>query len=168
MRGLVALALVTTLAAACHGTASGSATGRAVDGPFTVEISSAKREYASGEPIQVSATLTYTGLAASVTITHALQTIGFGVDGFLNGNVQPIWAQSCGLTDLQRGQPLTVPFAKSGATMTPDPAFNAFMADSVLRLPPGVWHLYAVGAFSEGGCGDPGRDIRAEIVITVT
>jgi hypothetical protein len=168
MRGLVAVALVATLAAACHGSASGSASGRAVEGPFVVEITSAKSHYAADEAIQISATLTYTGPAASVRITHAFQTIGFGVDGFLNGNVQPIWAQSCGWTELPRGQPLTVPFAKTGATMTPDPAFNAFMTDSALRLPPGVWHVYAEGAFSEGGCGDPARSIRAEVVITVT
>ena len=167
MRWLLALTLVATLGAACHGSASGSASGRAVDGPFTVEITSAKSEYAAGEPIQVAATLTYTGPAASVRITHALQTIGFGVDGFLNGNVEPIWAQSCGSTELQRGEPLTVPFAKTGASMTPDPAFSAFMTDSILRLPLGVWHVYAVGAFSEGDCGDPGRNIRAEVVITV-
>jgi hypothetical protein len=164
----MALALAVSVAvAACQAGAPSVASGRAVDGPFTVEISSAKSRYAAGEPIQVSATLTYTGPAPSVTISHALQTIGFGVDGLLNGNVRPIWALSCGSTELQRGEPLTVPFAKTGGTMTPDPSFDAFMSDRLLRLPPGVWHVYAEAAFSEGRCGQPGRDTRAEIVITV-
>jgi hypothetical protein len=168
MRPLLALALVATVAVtACQAEAPGAASGRVVDGAFTVEITSPKSQYAAAEVIQVSATLTYTGPAASIRISHALQTIGFGIDGFLNGNVRPIYAFKCASSELRRGEPMMVPFAKTGGTMTPDPSFDAFMSGSALQLPPGVWHVYAEAEFSEGGCADPGHDIRAEIVLTV-
>lgn len=167
MRRLLEAALVATVAVAgCQAVVPSPQPSRVIDGPFTLAITSTKLEYLADEPIHVSATLTYTGPDTSVTVGHAQPMIGFGVERLLNGNVRPAWYQSCGLTELRRGEPLTVPFAKMGATVSPDPSFNAFMADPVLRLPPGVWHVYAEAAFSEGDC-KPGRDIRAEIVITV-
>ena len=141
--------------------------GRSVDGPFTLEITVSNREYVAGAQIPVTASLTYTGPEASVRIGHALQVIGFGVDGLFGGAVHPIWALMCAASDLQRGEPLVVPFAKTGAALTPNPSFMAYEADPVLRLPPGTWHVYAVASFSEQPCGDSPLDMRAEIVITV-
>lgn len=168
------LLLAISTVVACTGPASPSASssppnvGQAVAGPFTLEITTPNRAYLAGEKIPVSASLTYTGPAASVQIGHALQVIGFGVDGLFDGGIRPIWALKCARTELQRGQPLVVPFAKTGASMTPNPSFQAFLEDPALRLPPGVWHVYAEASFSERGCADPGPDIRAEVVITVT
>lgn len=169
MRRLIALAVLVAVAVVGYRALSSRAySARAADGPFVLEISSPQSGYAAGEAIPISATLTYTGPEATVTVSHALQVIGFGVDGFLDGSVRPIFAFKCASTQLQRGESLTVGFAKTGATMTPDPSFDAFMADPMLRLPPGTWHVYADAEFSEGGCGQPGHQIRAEIVITVS
>lgn len=169
MNRLVALAVLLAIAVVGYRALSPRATAaRAVDGPFVVEITSPRSTYAAGQAIPISATLTYTGPAATVTVSHALQVIGFGIDGFLDGKVRPIFAFKCASTELQRGMPLTVPFAKTGGTMTPDPSFDAFMTDPMLRLPPGSWDVYADAVFSEGICGQPGHHIRAEIVITVT
>jgi hypothetical protein len=162
---LVAVVLVGGVILQSHPVAN---VGRAVDGPFTLEITVPNREYVAGAGIPVTASLTYTGPEASVRIGHALQVIGFGVDEFLGGAIRPIWAFKCGSSLLQRGVPLVVPFAKTGGMLTPNPSFMAYFADPVLRLPPGTWHVYAEASFSEQGCNDIGRDMRAEVVITVT
>jgi hypothetical protein len=130
-------------------------------------MTSAMSEYPAGHPIELAATLVYTGPAASVEIWHAHQTVGFGVAELFGGNVRPVFAFSCESTKLERGKPLVVPFTKTGGTLTPDPSFNAFMDEPVLRLPSGAWHVYAQAEFSESSCTRGMHSIRAEIEVTV-
>ena len=155
------------LAFALASCSTGPTVGHATDGAFALAIAASSSTYTAGEAIPVTASLTYTG-TGTVRISHALQPIAFGVDGFLDGDVHPIFAFKCASSELHAGQPLTVPFAKTGGTVTPNPSFDAFMSDPLLRLPAGVWHVYALASFSESSCGAPGHDIRADIVITVT
>jgi hypothetical protein len=167
-----------------HQLPAAAAVGRASDGPFTLEITSTKSVYGAGEPIEISATLTYGGPEASVDISHGhLTPLGFGIVEAVNGiTLAPAWRLSCESTTLVRDVRLTHGFTKSGGSSGSDPSFQAFMEDPVLRLPRGTWHVYAVASFAEGSCGGQAprmswvsghgarsapHDLRAEIVIDV-
>lgn len=148
--------------------------GRATDGPFTLQIQSAKAVYAEREPIDLSATLTYNGPEASVTISHGHGSpIAFGIVEPVNGiQLSPSWLTSCESSTLERGIALTRAFAKSGGETSgasPGPSVVAFMADPTVRLPAGVWHVFVQAEFSEGPtCGvSHGHDMRAEVVVEV-
>jgi hypothetical protein len=148
--------------------------GRATDGPFTLEIRTAKSTHGEGEPIAVSATLTYKGADPSLTISHGHGSpMAFGIVEPVNGiQLSPSWLSSCERSSIDRGVGLTTTFAKSGGdtpTLSADPSVAAFMADPTLRLPAGIWHVFVQAVFSEGPDCDVSRsyDIRAEIAIEV-
>jgi hypothetical protein len=153
----------------------GAVVGRATEGPFTLEIRSAKAAYAPDESIDIRATLTYDGPAASITISHGHGSpMSFGIVEPVNGiQLSPAWEASCEPTTLARDASLSQPFAKSGAetsSSSPDPSIRAFMADPELRLPAGTWHVYVQAWFAEGvDCGSPGKQytMRADLVIDV-
>jgi len=165
--GLVIVASVAVVAAKASFASPASSV---ADGPYVLEITAPRTIFAIGEPITgITAALTYHGSEASVRIGHAhLTPLGFGIQEPVNGwNLSPAWLQSCEMSDLARGVPLTNPFGKSGGSLRPDPAFTAFMEDPVLRLPPGTWHVYAEASFDEGNCGGTSHDIKATITIVV-
>jgi hypothetical protein len=161
--------------------ASGSPDGvvaRKAQGPFVLELRSTKARYAPDEPIEMAASLTYLGDGPQVRINHALGPMD-GPIAF--GTVEPviahhrlgtIWATACHGTELRRGEPLTIPFAKGGFVMNADEPgaaeFMGYLQDPVLRLPAGTWHPYALAEFALGGCGsDEVVTIRTSLEITV-
>src|SRR4051812_28295330 len=166
VRGVAIVAAVGALAFAAQALRGTSA--RTVDGAFTLELASPRRTYLAGEAITgIAATLTYRGPAAT-RIGHAHGSpIGFGIVEPVNGTtLAPVWRLSCEVSTIDPAMGLTRDFGKSGASLTNDPAFAAFMEDPVLRLPAGTWHTYAEAIFGEGSCANP-HDLRAEITLDV-
>jgi len=148
------------------------------EGPFELTLSAPKGRYAAGEPVEATATLTFRGPASSVRIAHGLGAlggpIGFGTREPVLGAMAltPIVATACAGSTLEADAPLTVPFAKSGASTGDEvdsAVMQAYFADPVLRLQPGTWHLYATASFRLEQCtADANRyALTAEITIVV-
>lgn len=137
-------------------------------GDFVLTFHSAKARYASGEPIELSASLTYEGPSQVVRITHAHGTpFGFGLREPVNGiTLSPGWRMSCEITDLVKGLPLVHDFRKSGGDTSDTPGFERFMQDPTLHLTAGTWHAYAVAQFGTGECGGS-VELRADLTIEV-
>lgn len=132
------------------------------DGNFTLSIEATKSTYLEGEPISVSASLTYEGSGDQVVIAHYSgrdgSPIGFGVEEPIIGDwrLTPSWEGGCESVTMLPGSALVVPFEKR----TP-PLFDVapgdvsdFLADPALHLPIGTWHLYAQAVFQPFDCRD--------------
>ncbi|HTE84131.1 MAG TPA: hypothetical protein VK821_05315 [Dehalococcoidia bacterium] len=148
--------------------AGGPASGSASQGDFTLELRADSAKISAGQPIQgLTATLTYKGSQASAEIWHGHGLpIGFGVVEPISGiTLAPGSLQSCEHSTLTRNVGLTAPFAKSSFSLKESEAFNTFMADPALRLPPGTWHIYAFADFWAGPCSSTHYEIRVAITV---
>lgn len=159
--------------ASSDGGGAGPVSATATDGPFELTIRADHGRYAATDPISLEASLVYTGPDPEIQISH-----GYGGPTAF-GVVEPVygiemsagWLSSCNSSTLKPGIALTTPFGKSGDVANDDPQADfkkQFLTDPILRLPPGTWHIYALSAFSIGGCTpDQQHQIRAEITIEV-
>lgn len=107
--------------------------------------------YDAGAPIDVGATLTWTGPADRATVWGS----GSGVVSFvlqqLDGPlaVGGLMTADCGPHEFERLVPVPIPFTKSGGFSADDPNagfYRAFLADPVLRLPAGTWRIGATAS----------------------
>jgi hypothetical protein len=159
--------------------ANGPVSATTRSGEFELTIRSDKAHYVAGEPIDISASLTYLGRGGPIEIGHDIgqdgSPIGFGVlepifEGYhLSGGVSRLVCHASTLTPLQ---PIISSFAKTGGGYGGDSAgFVAYMRDPVLWLNEGTWHPYAIASFSmaSGPRGICGEEVRlvAEIAIRV-
>jgi len=152
--------------------AGGPVTAVATDGPFKLTLTVPHAHYAAGQAITgITAKLEYTGPAPSVSISHALELMGFAVasaDG--RHKAEPAWAQSCNPSELSGAAPASVAFTKSGGYWPEEsdfPWLQAYFSDQSLVLDAGTWTITAVAQFSEGDCGGPQHDMRASAAIDV-
>jgi hypothetical protein len=144
---------------------------------FELRLTADDAEHAANEPIDVEATLTYTGPdAGAILYGSGTGPIGFSVvrleDGFNPGGSGPAFTSDCSQHAFAQGQPVRYLFQKSGGFSADDPnarVYEAYLNDPLLRLPPGTWRIGA------GAGGSLGRDctglhlnLQAEIVVTVT
>jgi hypothetical protein len=142
------------------------------DGDFDLVLRSGKALYAPNEPIDVSAALTYRGVAGSIEIKHdSSGPIMFGIREKVFGeiNVGAISILMWDRTTFERGVPIVSPFVKGGGFTSDGPnaaMYRAWLQDPVLRLPEGTWHLYAAAAGSTL-TGDVQFDLSTEIEIVV-
>jgi hypothetical protein len=139
-------------------------------GDFELTFRSEKARYATGEPVGLSASLTYVGPKPLVRIHHAYMTpLGFGFTEPVNGvQLSPGWRMSCETEELLQGLPLVRGFRKSGGDNGDTPGFLPFMNDPNLVLPAGRWHAYAVAYFGTGECGGgESFELRADLTIEV-
>lgn len=146
------------------------------DGPFQLSVRSAQARYAPDEPIEIEAALTYQGSEPSIDISHAIgarsSPLGFGIAEPVVGDLHlgTGWEAMCNRSTLNAGSPMTVPFQKGGAWSGDHPRaeeYRAYVADPVLRLAAGTWHVYAVAEFSIGECSANQTELRVEIEIQV-
>ncbi len=156
--------------------ANGPVVTTARSGDFELSIRSAKARYTPAEPIEISASLTYSGPESSIEIGHALGASGsplaFGVVEPVLGDLQlgPGWDEACARSTLAAGQPMTVAFQKSAGWPSDDPRsdeYRAFVLDPILRLTEGTWHPYAIAEFSVGDCSADPIQMRAEITLEI-
>lgn len=146
--------------------------GTEADAAFAVRIRAESAVYRSGEPIHVTAWLTYAGPKAQEKLVGS----GSGLvhfswvqqDGGLRQDA--IWHTDCQPYSIDRGQPLAVPFAKSGAVLGDGleaEFWRQYFVDPVLRLPAGRYRIHAITGFSVGECGGPEHRLDASVEITV-
>jgi hypothetical protein len=149
------------------------------DHRLEMTLKSTKAQYAAGEPIDINASILYSGPLQSISMSGLSGQPGFGFHQ-LDGDVQQSLASSdwtCQDLELRRDVSSTFPFRKSGVFISenfPDPdADAAYWSDPELRLPPGLYRVFAsaggvIDGFCMGGDGDqPGLSVRASIVIEV-
>jgi hypothetical protein len=144
---------------------------------FELYVESSKLEYDASEAIDVSATLQWVGgrarlkLGGSGQSGEATDLIGFGfeqLDGDLG--MTPAWMANCASYELGLDEPVVAPYGKSGgywADGQHDDYFEQYFADPVLRLPRGIYRVFAVTSMSIGDCAGPVVNMSASIVIRV-
>ena len=149
--------------------------GSANDGTFRLDIRADANSYAPNDPIAVSATLTYLGPAATFTVGSSSDIVNFGVEE-IGGNrrVDPAWRLDCTPVTYKQDQGVDYPFVKSGG-YDPNNPKDAFVGqylnivnnelDPVLRLPTGVWRIFATTDLMDGTC--PGAEHRLTASVTV-
>lgn len=151
------------------GPAGGPVTAEASDGMFRLELTTPHGSYGPGDAIEPVARVTYLGPDGTITVQHARSQLVFRIQEVggtreMTGGTR----SSCESTNLVNGEPLVVPFAKSGSPDNPSRGFDlAWYQDPVLTLPVGTWRITVDMDFSTGGCGDEPHVLQASNVIQV-
>jgi hypothetical protein len=148
---------------------TGPVTAAAEDGMFRLELTTPRDTYEPGYAIAPVARVTYLGPDAAIAVNHSHSQLGFQVEEV--GGTRRMEGGSrlsCETTNLVKGQPLDVPFGKSGSpTNDPGSGFDqAWYEDPTLTLPIGKWRIAVNMDFSVGDCGI-GHVLRVSNVIHV-
>lgn len=81
-------------------------------------------------------------------------------------HVDPIWTADCKRYDITVDSPIVEPIEKSGAM--DDDFSRSWLADPLVRLPPGTWEIAAIADFIEGpDCPGPSFTLRAAVRVQV-
>jgi hypothetical protein len=149
------------------------------EGPFSLTVRSDRQTYLETDPINIDAALGYAEGSPSTMLLHrAKQFVGFRIQEPVYGmdvGTQFTVPAVCGLpnaTAIGPGDEIVTPFEKGGSVRANDPdeeLQRAFLADPILRLPPGVWHISSIASFSErdNGCDTEFTSLEATIEIDV-
>jgi hypothetical protein len=148
--------------------------GEDADREFRLTISAGQGRYRAGQPIDVSATLTYLGPNAGIVVGGS----GTGLVGFaLERNEQPTLridpagTSDCRPYEVQRNQSVKHEFIKTGGWDETDPLapfYRAYFASPELRLPAGTWTISAVANFlGSADCRGPEHTLNATVTLTV-
>lgn len=186
---LVASALVALVMAACSLTPTPTPLGSGTQpGPTVPELAagavsgagmtlSAAAEpvvVAAGQPISVEAVVTNDGADPIVLSGSGSGFVFFSVtrveDGLTSG--PPVWTDDCAPHVLHPGEPVVVPFAKSGGWSEEEPNasfLRTYFADPELTLPSGTWRIdvQTHGWVGEGCTGEQ-IDLQISLLVTVT
>ena len=141
---------------------------------ITMQVTAEPAVVAAGEPIEVEAILTVDGPAPMLVTGSGAGIVSFMVtrvdDGLTSG--PGAFTGDCARHELPAGEPIIVPFSKSGGWSPDDPNadfLETYFADPELRLPAGTWRIDVAtnGTLGEG-CTGPSLDLATSLVITVT
>lgn len=158
---------------------AGANTAKSIAGPFSLELRADRHTYHEDEPISITATFRYAhDVPPTTLLSRSSELIGFGIEEPVHGMAvatRHVSLLSCSLPiarSLQPGEAMATPFEKGGEPAVDGPASalqRAFLADPVLRLPAGVWHIYASASLSEvdHGCNTVFTLLRPVIEIEV-
>jgi hypothetical protein len=146
--------------------------GTDIDPSFAVRIRAEPAVYRSGQPIHITAWLTYTGPKAQEKLVGSGS--GFVLFSWeqLDGRLhqEAVATADCVPYSIKRDEALAVPFAKTGAFQGDDPDvrfWQRYFADPVFRLPAGRYRIHAVPSFTVGECGGPAHHLDASVEILV-
>jgi len=151
---------------------SAPAAGIAQQGDFTIEITSVRDRWPSGEPIDVTATLSYRGTRATTIWGAGAGPIAFTIRE-IGGTrlMEALFTYDCESRELGPAAPIVVDYVKSGGWdpgHDPNEAFyEEFFAEAEFRLPAGRWEVEAWTRFAVEECGPYAVDMRAALVLTV-
>lgn len=189
MQRFLSLASVAVVAAACSAiptptplgsglrpgpTAPELASGTVSEQGMTLSVTAEPAVVAAGAPIEVEATVTNDGDAPIELSGSGSGFVFFSVtrieDGLTSG--EPAVTDDCAPHVVPVGEPIVVPFAKSGGWSEDDPnaAFlRTYFADPELTLPAGTWRIDVSTAATIGqGCVGEPLDLETALLVTVT
>lgn len=166
--GIIVVGLVLRPAAGIGMT--GPVTAAADDGMFRLELTTPRDTYEPGYPIAPVARVTYLGPDSTIAVTHTHSQLVFQVEEVDGARRMEGGSRlSCESTNLVKGEPLVVPFGKSGSPT--DPASKGFdetwYEDPTLALPVGTWRITANMSLGVGGCGGSDHALHVSNVIHV-
>jgi hypothetical protein len=145
----------------------------ATQGAFQLTFELPRTTYRAGEPIEGRAALAVVG-GAPVPFGSSGNgpfTFNFAEVGGQR-NVGGLMTADCAPYRLEPGRPMTSAITKSGGWSGDDPNapfYGAFLADPVVRLPPGEWRIAAGATLVEGErCSGASRNLEAPITVHVT
>lgn len=150
--------------------ASGTVSGHGM----TLSVTAEPAVVSAGARIQVEAVVANDGPEPIVLSGSGSGFVFFSVtrveDGLTSG--EPVMTDDCAPHVVNPGEPIAVPFAKSGGWSEDDPnaAFlRTYFAEPELTLPSGTWRIDVMTAatIGEGCVGEP-LDLELSLVVTVT
>ncbi|MCR2805803.1 hypothetical protein [Paenibacillus soyae] len=140
------------------------------DDLFEMKLNIGRTEFKTGEPIELSASLTYIGEEESITVWGPGTRVVFAITDGKDFDMDGATTLELASHELARGETFEYPFEKSGGfgADDPDAAFwKKFYAEKELRLPAGTYLISAVCNFSlTEEVVD--SDYRGEVYTTVT
>jgi hypothetical protein len=147
---------------------------RAVDPDWELTIASPRSHWRAGQPIVIRTVLRYIGPGGGTEYYGsgsgplAFELIELGGSRILQGGLEG----DCAQHTMRANDPLVVGYMKPGGYSAEDPNaafYTEFLADPLLRLPPGRWELAARAVFSMPPTCGQGRTValRASVVVTV-
>jgi hypothetical protein len=146
-------------------------TARVRAGDFTLEIATPLERWEAGEPIAVSATLTYEGSGTSTIYGPEPVPLSFGVREIGGTREMAAFLTYYGAPLRIGPEALVVEYRKSGGWSPgddPNEAFyEDFFADPEFRLPAGRWEVTAWARFATEEGGPYTVDATAALVLTV-
>jgi hypothetical protein len=149
---------------------TGPVSAAADDGVFRLELTTPRATYEPGYAIAPVARVTYLGPDPAIAVTHSHSQLVFQVQE-VDGTRQMEGGSrlSCESTNLVKGEPLAIPFSKSGSrTDDPTQGFDqAWYEDPTLTLPIGTWRITALMGFGIGECGVGSHVLQVSNVIRV-
>lgn len=144
-----------------------------VDG-ITLTVTAEPAVVAAGDTIDVEAVLSHDRPDALIVSGSGSGPVAFSVtrleDGLTSG--APAWTSDCARHEIPMGDPMVVPFSKSGGYTPDDPNadfLEVYFADPELTLPAGSWRIDVTthGTLGEG-CTGPPLALEVSLVVTVT
>lgn len=175
----IALLAVLLLAAGCAAAEPTPSTPHLASGTvtqdgITLTAGAEPAPVATGEVIDVTATLSHEGPDDLALSGSGSGIVFFSVtridDGLTSG--PPVMTGDCVGHVLPAGEPTVIPFAKSGGYSPDDPnaAFmEAYNADPLLTLPSGTWRIDVATYANIGpGCTGVQLELALELIVTVT
>lgn len=189
MHRLVSLASVAVAVAACSviptptplgsglqpgPTAPELASGTVSGHGMTLAVTAAPVVVVAGAPIEVEATVTNDGGEPIELSGSGSGFVFFSVtrieDGLTSG--EPVMTDDCAPHVVPVGEPIVVPFAKSGGWSEDDPNagfLRTYFSEPELTLPSGTWRIDVSTAATIGqGCIGDSLDLGISLIVTVT
>ena len=143
------------------------------DDNFALRITADQDRYRAGQPITVSATLTYLGPGEAETLLAS----GSSLVGYTLEREDPplaihsAFTSDCSPYQITRAEPTELPFNKSGGFADDDPHaefYESYFRSPDLRLPAGTWQIWVGASFATGAdCGSEPHNLSAGVTITV-
>ena len=148
------------------------AASQVTEGGITLAASVDPAIAAAGEEINVLAELSHDQPGPLVVSGSGSGIVFFSVtrleDGLSSGT--PLANSDCAQHELPPGEPIVVPFSKSGGWSEEDPNadfLTTFFSEPELTLPPGTWRIDITTSATLGdGC--TGEQLGHELALTVT
>ena len=144
------------------------------EGDITLAVTAEPVAVPAGQPISVEAVLTHDNPEPLVISGSGTGIVSFGVtrleDGLTSGGAA--MTSDCARHLLPAGEPLVVPFSKSGGYSAGDPNaefMEIYFSDPELTLPAGTWRIDVTthGTLGEG-CTGPQLGLELSVMVTVS
>lgn len=150
------------------------AAGQVTEGGVTLAANVAPTRVAAGDEINVVAEVSHDRPVPLVVSGSGTGIVFFSVtrlgDGLSSGS--PIASSDCAQHELPPGEPLVVPFSKSGGWSEEDPNadfLRTYFSEPGLTLPPGTWRIdITTGGTLGEGCTGEQLDLELALTVTVT
>jgi hypothetical protein len=140
------------------------------DGAFRISLTTPRALFTANDAIEPVAAITYLGPDPAVQVSHATRPVSFSIQEV--GGPRSMDGGSrlaCVSTILNKDQPVSLPFVKSGSPDEPENGFDiGWYRNPTLRLPAGTWRITATLDVYTAACGGAKHVIADTNEVSVT